>query len=137
MFKMHSALKEKHGQITEAIAAYEARIAKARADLEHVEACMAIFAPDGHRAATVSEALRRLFKSRELMAIVTKALAAEGRLSTRELALRAMEAKGMDTGDAELETAITRRLAQILHMQMKRGGIKAIRRKGLAQLWTL
>ena len=134
---VYSALRAKQSQIERAIADYESRLAKARADLETVSAAMALFASDGKRLASPHKALQRLFGSRELMALCKSALASEGQLGTRELAVRVMETKGLDTGDLELQTAITKRLAQSLHSQAKRGGLRGIRRPGRAQLWAL
>jgi hypothetical protein len=132
---VYSALERKRAQIETAIRDYEARLAKARADLATVDAAMAIFAPDGKRMASPHKALQKLFGSRELMTLCKTSLASEGQLTTRELAIRAMAAKGMDAGDLEMQNAITRRLSQSLQAQMRRGGVKAIRRPGRAQLW--
>ena len=133
---VYTALKQRHSEIETAIRDYETRLDKARADLATVAAAMALFAPDGKRLASPHRALQRLFGSRELMALVKGWLASGEPQTTRDLAIRAMAAKGMDAGDIELQNAITRRLAQSLDAQQRRGGIKAIRRPGRAQLWA-
>lgn len=136
MSSIYAALKRKYSEIETAIRDYEARLDKARADLATVSAAMALFAPDGKRMASPHKALQKLFGARELMRLCKSFLALGQPLSTRELAISAMETKGMDTGDLELQTAITRRLSQSLQAQMKRGGLRAIRRPGKAQLWA-
>ncbi|HEX4078739.1 MAG TPA: hypothetical protein VHX61_07690 [Rhizomicrobium sp.] len=132
-----SALEYKRSQIEAAITEYEDRLDRARADLEHVVAAMELFAPDGKRLMEPYRNLPRLFGPREAVNLCKDALAKGGPLPTRELATRVMLIKGMDVGDIELLTAMTRRLAQALYAQSRRKSLKAIKRPGRAQLWAL
>jgi hypothetical protein len=92
-------LVAKRDEIEAAITNYERRLEQARADLSHVNACIAIFEacdePNGTRA---DVDLHRLFARGEMMRLCNEALAS-GPKTTKELALIAMTAKGLDTGD--------------------------------------
>ena len=78
----------------------------------------------------------RLFKRGEQIAICKTALASEGPLSTPELALRVMRAKGMDEVDRVLRKAITLRLVHALAKQCQRGQLAdGGRKKGGIRLW--
>jgi len=61
----------------------------------------------------------------------------KGPLTTKELALYLMKAKGMDLGDAVLAKAIGNRLIHSLRMQQQRGsGEREGKRKGVS-VWRL
>ncbi|WP_339831189.1 hypothetical protein [uncultured Parvibaculum sp.] len=128
-----TTLKTKRHQIEAAIAGYERALNQARADLSHVNACIAMFDASGAAAPYVD--LHRLFKRGEVVGICKDALAREGNLDTRELAHRVMTAKGLDTGDKVLSRSLCLRIVQALRMQEKRGKIAgAGKRKGV-RVW--
>lgn len=90
----------------------------------------------GHVTAYVD--IYRLFKRGEQIAICKAALASEGPLSTPELAIHVMRAKGMDEGDKVLRKAVTLRLVHALSKQCDRGQIgDGGRRKGGIRIWIL
>ena len=73
-----------------------------RADLSHVNACIAIFeACDEPSAARAYVDLHRLFARGEMVRLCKDALAS-GSKTTRELAQIVIAAKGLDTGDKVL-----------------------------------
>jgi len=80
----------------------------------------------------------RLFKCGDQIAICKAALASEGPLSTPELALRVMRAKGMNEADRVLRKAVTLRLVHALAKQCQRGGLAdGGRAKGGVRVWGL
>ncbi len=60
----------------------------------------------------------------EVVTICKAAMAQEGPLDTRELALRVIQAKGMDEADSVLKTSLAFRTVQALRLQAKRGRVK-------------
>jgi hypothetical protein len=117
-------LTRKREAIEAAIVNYERLLEQSRRDLAAVEACLAVFAAEGEPADVMPYFnLHRLFKRGETNRICMEALAAEGPLSTRELALRVIRAKGMDEGDKALRKAIAYRIVQALTLQRKRGRV--------------
>ena len=118
-----------------AIAGYERALEKARADLSHVIACIAMFdneATDAPRYADV----HRLFRRGEMMKLAKTELA-KGPADTRELARRIMAVKGFDTTDNVLAKAAAYRLVQALRMQHKRGTIGDAGRRNGVRVWAL
>lgn len=67
----------------------------------------------------VISALER--KRGEIASLCKKALAKECPLDTRELALRVVRAKGLDSRDDVLKQSVTYRIVQALRLQSKRG----------------
>jgi hypothetical protein len=107
----------KRAEIIAAIAQYENRLAQARADLSHVNACIALFEATGEPGTlTPYVDTHRLFARGELMTLCKDALAS-GPKTTKELALYVMAAKGLDTGDKVLAHAMAMRLIHALRQQ--------------------
>lgn len=132
-----TTLRSKRDEIASAIQNYEKRLAQARADLAHVNACITLFVADGD---TVNLApyvdLHRLLKRGEGIALCKEALAL-GPKTTRELALYIMERKGLDAGDKVLAKSICGTIIHSLRMQHKRGQIQdSGKRKGV-RVWQL
>jgi hypothetical protein len=78
----------------------------------------------------------RIWKSRELLGLCVGFLEAEGPLSTRELAARAIKASDMDTQDDMLAKIVANKIVYIKRAQEKR---KTIRRAGMrdgACIWS-
>ena len=85
-----TTLRSKRAEILSSIAQYEKRLAQARADLSHVNACIALFEVSGEPGAlTPYVDTHRLFARGELMALCKNALAS-GPKTTKELALHVM-----------------------------------------------
>jgi hypothetical protein len=116
-----TTLVAKRDEIEAGITNYERRLEQARADLSHVNACIAIFEacdePSGTRAYVD---LHRLLARGEMMRLCKEALAS-GPKTTKELALIVMAAKGLDTGDKVLARAMATRMIHALRQQWRRG----------------
>lgn len=134
-----TTLEAKRTEIRNAIAEYERRLAQARADLAHVTACIRLFDTSDTTPCRIPAYadIHRLFKHRELGNLCREALAKSGPQDTRELALYAMQAKGLDTGDSALAKAITFRVIQTLRMQAKRGKVLDQGKRGGRIVWAL
>jgi hypothetical protein len=131
-------LRNKRTEIERAIAAYEKKIEAAKLDLAHVNATLRMFeAPEGRTEFPVYVDTLRLFKRGEIVAICKKALAEEGQLDTRELALRVIRAKGLDEGDSVLRTSITYRIVQAMRLQAKRGRVRSPGKRGAVRMWAI
>ena len=127
----------KRAEIIAAIANYEKRLAQVRADLAHITAAITIFEASGD----VEEIppyvdIHRCFKRGEAINLCKEALAS-GPLNTRQLALRVMAAKGLDTGDKILAKAVAARLIHALRQQCRRGLIDGTEKHLGARIWTL
>jgi hypothetical protein len=131
-----TTLRNKRQQIEQVIALYEKKLAQARADLAHVNATLCMFeSPDERTEFPVYMDTLRLFKRGEIVTICKKALAEEGPLDTRELALRVIRARGLDEGDSVLRTSITLRIVQAMRLQWKRGRIGSLEKRRGICVW--
>ena len=133
-----TTLRRKRNEIEAAIKAYEKKIEAAKRDLSAINATMRLFKLDGEPSEFPAYIdTLRLFKRGEIAGICKAALAQEGPLDTRELALRVIQAKGMDDSDSVLKSSLALRIVQALRMQAKRGVIQALgKRKGVS-LWAV
>jgi hypothetical protein len=134
-----TTLETKRTEIRNAIAEYERRLAQARADLAHVTACIRLFDTSDTTPCRIPAYadIHRLFKHRELGRLCHEALAKKGPQDTRELALYAMTAKGLDEGDSALISAVCFRAVQSLRAQERRGKLlRQGKRKGRV-VWAL
>lgn len=132
-------LRRKRNEIRDAIAAYEAKLREARADLAHVLATLRLFEASGEPFDfSPYMDLNRLFYRGETTALCMAALKAEGPLDTRELTQRVMVAKGLDAADKVLFQAIALRVVQTLRVRAKRrkGIDGSLRRRGVC-VWQL
>jgi hypothetical protein len=117
-----NTLRGKAAALERLIGKLEADLAQVRADLSHVNATIRLFeAPQSGEAFPTHMNLDRLFRRRELANLCKTALGG-GPLSTRELALAVIRAKGFDEDDRHLRTTIAYRIVQALRMQEKRAG---------------
>ena len=131
-------LTTKRKAIERAIAGYQKQIELCRRDLAHINATLVVFAsPERRTQFPIYMDTLRLFKPREVTTLCKAALAAEGPLDTRELALRVIRAKALDEADNLLRRSIAFRIVQALGMQAKRGTLaKMPKRKGV-RMWRL
>ncbi len=116
-----TTLRSKRDEIAASIRLYERQLAQARADLAHVTAAIRIFEASGSTGDMARYVdTHRLFKRGEPVVLCKEALA-KGPMTTRELALHVMKAKGLDTGDKVLAKGIGNSLIHALRMQRQRG----------------
>ncbi len=132
-----TTLIKKRDEIRASIRMYEAKIGQARSDLANVTAVLRLFEVSG-KAQDLARYMDsyRLFKRGEPWAICAKALAI-GPLSTKELALELMKAKGMDLKDAVLAKTIGHRLIHSLRMQEQRGRVKRDGKRHGVSVWRM
>ncbi|WP_049766057.1 hypothetical protein [Rhodopseudomonas palustris] len=130
-------LETKRKEIERTIRAYEKQIEICRRDLYHINATLVLFEhPDKRTQFPVYMNTLRLFKPREMTTICREALAKEGPLDTRELAIRVIRAKGLDEGDRVLRTSIAFRIVQALNMAAKRGKVTALPKRKGVRVWA-
>jgi hypothetical protein len=133
-----TTLRSKRAEIIAAIANYEKKLAQARADLAHITAAIATFEASGDIEEIPPYVdIHRCFTRGEAIALCKEALAAHGPLNTRQLALKVMAAKGLDTGDKVLAKAIAGRLIHALRQQSRRGLIDGTEKHLGARVWAL
>jgi hypothetical protein len=132
-----TTLQRKRREIAASIKLYERRLAQARSDLAHVEACVRLFAASD-KPSDIARYIDtyRLFKRGEPWAICAAALAS-GPKDTKELAIALLKAKGMDTGDAVLAKGLTNRLIHTLRMQQERGRVQRDGKRRGVIVWKL
>jgi hypothetical protein len=132
-----TTLRSKRAEIIASIANYEKRLAQARADLAHITAAITIFEASGDIEEIPPYVdIHRCFKRGEAINLCKEALAS-GPLNTRQLALRVMAAKGLDTGDKVLAKAVAGRLIHALRQQCRRGLIDGNEKHSGARVWAL
>lgn len=133
-----TTLRTKRAEIERTIAAYDKRIAQAKRDLSAVNATLRLYEMDGERSEFPAYVdVSRLFKRGEMVTLARAALAEEGPLDTRELALRVIRAKGLDAEDTVLRTSVALRLVQALSIAVKRGTIGDAGRRAGVRVWAL
>lgn len=132
-----TTLRSKKAEILASIAQYEKRIAQARADLSHVNTCIALFEATGEPGALSPYVdTHRLFARGEMMRLCKDTLAS-GPKTTKELALHVMAAKGLDGGDKVTAHAMAMRLIHALRAQWRRGLISGEGKVKGARVWAL
>lgn len=131
-------LRTKKAEIERVIDQHEAQLKRARNDLAHIAAVIYIYEVNGEPSEFPAYVdFGPLFRRGEMMNICKAALASEGPLDTRELALRVIEAKGLSANDAPLKTTIAQRVTQAMTQQSKRGGIRKLPRRGGVNVWEI
>jgi hypothetical protein len=132
-----TTLRHKRAEIEKSITDYEKRIAQATADLAHINAAISIFEASGDpKGFPAYVDIHRLFKRGEPIALCKQALT-DGPMTTRQLALYVMKAKGLDQGDKVLAKSIGFRLIHALRKQALRGGVVACGKHKAALIWEL
>jgi hypothetical protein len=132
-----TTLVKKRDEIRATIRMYEKKIAQARSDLSHVTAVMQLFEASGKTQDLARYAdSYRLFSRGEPWAICAKALAG-GPLTTKELALELIKAKGLDERDGTLAKTIGHRLIHSLRMQEKRKRVARNGKRHGVSVWRL
>ena len=133
-----NTLQSKRAEIESAIAAYEKKIEAAKRDLSAVNATIRLFEVNGERQEFPAYMdISRLWKRGEMFGVCKAALAKEGPLDTRELAVRVIAEKGLDGIDSVLRQSVAYRIVQMMTMNWKRGLVgSAGKRKGV-RVWTV
>lgn len=132
-----TTLRRKRDEIAAVIAAYEAKLEEARRDLSAVNTTLRLFEPsaDPETLPVYGEGWRR-FKKGEVVRLCRAALAQESPLSTRELAVRIIRAKGLDEGDKVLRKTVAYRIGQVLKIAARRGEIDC-KKCGRDKTWSV
>lgn len=132
-----TTLRNKRDQIAAAIASYEQKLAQARADLAHINASITIFEASGERQVLPPYVdVHRIFARGEAIELCKMALAS-GPMTTRQLAIYVMGAKGLDVGDKVLAKAIAGRLIHSLRQQCRRGRLIGETKIRGVRVWQL
>jgi hypothetical protein len=132
------ALRRKRDQISGTIAHYERLIREAEHDLAHVNAALRLFEVTGRGLRLA--ALRRSkppSEARRDNRICMEALAKEGPLDTRQLALRIIKAKGLSESDKVLAQSIALRVVQTLRMRARRNKVECTAKTKGVCVWRL
>lgn len=128
------ALRKKRDQIAATIAHYE-RLTR---DLAHVNAALRLFEVTGEACDLPPYVdLNRLLKRGETTKICMDALAQEGPLDTRQLALRIIRAKGLTESDKVLAQSIALRVVQTLRMRARRNKVECVTKTKGVCVWQI
>jgi hypothetical protein len=132
------ALRRKRDQISGVIAHYERLIREAEHDLAHVNAALRLFEVTGEAADLPPYVdLNRLLRRGETTKICMDALASEGPLDTRQLALRIIRAKGLTESDKVLAQSIALRVVQTLRMRARRNKVDCFTKTKGVCVWRI
>lgn len=132
------ALRQKRDKIAATIAHYERLIREAEHDLAHINAALRLFEVTGEASDLPPYVdLNRLLKRGETTKICMDALAAEGPLDTRQLALRIIKAKGLSETDKVLAQSIALRVVQTLRMRARRNKVECVTKTKGVCVWRL
>ncbi|MBI1779040.1 MAG: hypothetical protein HYR63_27195 [Proteobacteria bacterium] len=132
------ALKRKRDLISGTIAHYERLIREAEHDLAHINAALRLFEATGEAQDLPPYVdLNRVLRRGETTKICMDALANEGPLDTRQLALRVVRAKGLSESDKVLAQTVALRVVQTLRMRARRGKVESVTRTKGVCVWRL
>jgi hypothetical protein len=132
-----STLRRKRDDIHAIIKSYEAKIEAAKHDLSAVNSTLRLFELSGETLQFPAYVdLGRLWKRGEIAATCREALAKEGPLDTRELAVRVLRAKGLDESDKVMRQTVAFRVVQALSIAAKRGTIGGAEKRKGVRIWT-
>ena len=129
-----TTLRYKRDEIVASIKLYERQLEQARADLAHVMAAIRIFEASGNPKDIPKYIdIHRLFRRGETWALCKAALASNGSMTTKELALELMKAKILETGDKVLARALGMKLVNSQRKQeLRRQLVCEGKRKGVS-----
>ena len=131
-------LRRKQNEIERVILQYERALDRARLDLSHVNAVIAVFEASGAPDSIAPYVdLHRVFKRGEITAICRDARASEGPLDTRELAVRVCRAKGLNEDDKPLRRALAYKIVCALAKQVARGTMGDAGRRAGVRVWAV
>jgi hypothetical protein len=132
------ALRRKRDQISGTIAHYERLMRDAEHDLAHVNAALRLFEATGEAADLPPYVdLNRVLRRGEMTKICMDAIATEGPLDTRQLALRVIRAKGLSESDKVLAQTVALRIVQTLRMRARRGKVESVTRTKGVCVWRI
>ena len=135
-----SGLIAKRAEIAGQIEATRAGLQKLIVDLDHIDAAIRIFDPDhdvsGIRAKRTAQVTRRGDSIRQILDMLR---GAEVQMTTRQIALQVMAARGHSINDAALVLTMTRRVGASLRSYRENGTIRSIKdgRYGKYDLWEI
>lgn len=134
-----NTLEGKRQHLEDHVCWLEKALEQARADLSHIAAVIRLYeAPEAGEEFPVHMNLNRLFPRGDLPKLCNDALkAAPDGLSTRDLALIVIDAKGLDARDRHLKTSVAYRIVQVMRRQEKQRRIKRIGKRDGAIVWRL
>jgi hypothetical protein len=116
-----TALRDKRAELSGAIADLEKRIGRHRADLQHVDAVLRLFAPDLEPAAIAPKAVRRSnewFRPGELARMVLDILrVAPAPLSIREITAQVIQRREIAPPDARSAERLRKLVTNALSRQ--------------------
>lgn len=134
-----NTLRAKRAEIEASIAYLKGKLKEAEIDHMHVSAVLRLYeiGPDPQVQFPAHANLSRVFKRGELTALSREALAVSGEpMTTRELALYVVRAKGLDTDDKRLRSAVAYRLVQALGIAAKRGAVQSAGKRKGVRVWS-
>lgn len=118
------ALRRKRDQISGTIAHYERLMREAENDLAHINASLRLFEATGEAGDLPPYVdLNRVLRRGETTKICMEAIAKEGPLDTRQLAMRVIKAKGLSENDKVLAQTVALRVVQTLRMRARRSKV--------------
>lgn len=130
-----NTLNSKRKDIEAYIGSLERDLDQARRDLSAVLAAIKVFMAEGPRITPYMH-MTKVFPRHELPKLCTEALAAAtGPISTTEIAIYIMRAKGLDDGDRHLRKAICYKAVQVLRMWEKRKKVVRHSKVGASVRW--
>lgn len=137
-----AGLVAKRAEIAGQIDAARAALQRLIVDLDHIDAAIRLFDPDydvaGIRAKTypVAQVTRRGDSIRQILGLLRQA---SEPMTTKQIALQVMAARGQHTEDAALVVTITRRVGASLRSYRDNGTIRSIKdgRYGKYDLWEI
>ncbi|WP_375457616.1 hypothetical protein [uncultured Enterovirga sp.] len=133
-----NTLRAKRVNLEKQLALLDVQVKAAQIALSHVSAVIQLYEQgDEPVQFPVHMDLNRLFRRGEMWTLAKAALEAAGRpLTTREIAIALVAAKGWNADDVPLRKALAYRLVQALTMQWQRGKVTSPGKRGGVRIWS-
>lgn len=137
-----TTLTAKRDEIEGVIAAYEKKLDQARADLSHINAVITLMGIEGEPLDYVPHTdIHRLFRYGEMLKLAVASLK-DGPLTSGQVSMAIMKAKGFDTRDRVLLKRLSLRVTYALNGACQRRAVKVdghekVHGKRAVRIWAL
>lgn len=125
-----SGLVNKRAEIAGKITQTRATLRQLLVDLEHVDAAIRIFDPafdvEGIKPKAPSPTFAVSFRGEFVRLILDMMREAKGPVTTKEIAFRVMQERGLNTADPALVALFNRRTRALLYHYKERGAVRSV-----------
>lgn len=134
------ALTRKRAEIAGQIEHNQLRLRQLVVEIDHIDAAIRIFNPNidiGSIRPKPVPPRHAAFKGEVTRLVLDTLREAAGPVTSRDIALRLMEERGLDSGDRALASIMVKRVCACLRVHRRRGLIRSVASVGNLQGWEI